>query len=705
MPQNEDVQHRSTPSGPAQPGPEPSGPAQPGPEASGRQKLWTPSPQRVRDSVLHRYQQWLAEEHNVRTSSYLELWDWSIEHLDQFWDSIWEFFEVRGDRGDGPVREGQMPGVRWCRGAQINYAENTLRHATAFGGDLGDQEALVGLHEDQGWRDSLTWDELAGQVGALAAQLRELGVGPGDRVCAVLPNIPQAVVALLATSSIGAVWSVVNTDFGITGIRDRFAQVEPTVLITVDSYQFNGTPRSQLGSLEGLLEALPTVKHHILVDQEEVTAQKYAAQEIPTGRLAGGSLLYSQIVAEPKIPEFTRVEFSEPLWILYSSGTTGRPKGIVHSHGGIVLEQFKSNGLQYDVRPGDRVYFSAATTWVMWNLMVESLSLGAAVITYDGAPTFGAADRQLEILARERATLYGTGAAVLAMIEKSGARPAEQHDFSALRTIVSSGSPLPDTVWDWVYEHISGDLRLGSDSGGTDISSGFIGSNPFDPVWKAELISPYLGVAADTYDDAGRPVTGEVGELVITEPMPSMPIMLWGDLDMTRYRETYFDTFEGVWRQGDWATQLSERHFIIHGRSDATINRGGIRMGSADICQIVDEVPGVQESMVIGAELPDGGYHMPLFVVPQDGVHLDCALRDAVILAIRRELSPRYVPDEIIAAPDVPRTRTGKLMEVPVKKVFQGKDPESIDGEVAINPQVLAWYLQKGVEFCRRRPS
>jgi len=690
MPQNNDVQDCPTPTSQPQPG---------------RQKLWTPSPQRVQDSVLHRYQQWLAEEHGVSTGDYLELWDWSIENLDQFWDTVWEFFEVRGDRGDGPVRQGQMPGVRWFSGAQINYAENTLRHATVCGGTLGDQEALVGLHEDQSWRDSLTWDELAGQVGALAAQLKEFGVGPGDRVSAVLPNIPQTAVALLATTSIGAVWSVVNTDFGATGIRDRFAQIEPTVLITVDSYQFNGRARNQLGSLEELLEALPTVEHHILVDQEQTTAHKHTSGEIPAGRLTGHSRLYSQIVAEPKTPEFTRVEFNEPLWILYSSGTTGRPKGIVHSHGGIVLEQFKSNGLQYDVRSGDRIYFSAATTWVMWNLMVESLALGATVITYDGAPAYGAADRQLEIVSRERATLYGTGAAVLAMIEKSGARPAEQHDFSALRTILSSGSPLPDTTWDWVYEHISADLRLGSDSGGTDISSGFIGSNPFDPVWKGELISPYLGVAADTYDDVGRPVTGEVGELVVTEPMPSMPIMLWNDPEMTRCRETYFDSFEGVWRQGDWVTQLPERHFIIHGRSDATINRGGIRMGSADICQIVDEVPGVQASMVIGVELPGGGYHMPLFVVPQEGVHVDCTLRDAIILDIRRELSARYVPDEIIAAPDVPRTRTGKLMEVPVKKVFQGRAPESIDREAASDPEVLAWYLQKGTEFQRSRSS
>lgn len=654
-------------------------------QVSTAEVLWSPDPKRVQSCGLRRYQAWLSDRHGIRTSSYLDLWKWSVAELDQFWETVWEYFDVVGERGSGPVRHGTMPGVRWFPGAQLNYAENFLRHAE----ERPEAEAVVGIHEDR-HRETLTWRELSGQVGALAAALRKLGVQPGDRVCAVLPNIPQAIVALLATASLGAVWSVVNTDFGIRGIRDRFEQIEPKVLLTVDACHFNGSRRDQTGSLPQILDALPSVEHHILVDQYD---------DVPAPELRVPSLRYSQIVAEPRRPVYTRVEFNHPLWVLYSSGTTGRPKGIVHSHGGIVIEALKANEFQYDIRPGERVYFMAATTWVMWNLMVDTMSRGATVITYDGAPAHGAVDRQFEICARERVNHFGTGAAILAMMEKAGASPGTSYDLTALRSIISSGSPLPDTTWGWVYARVKDDVRLGSDSGGTDVASGFVGSNPFDPVYRGLLIGPYLGVAVDTFDSEGKPVTGELGDLVITEPMPSMPVTLWNDPDRARYRDTYFDVFPGVWRQGDWATKTPEMRFTIHGRSDATINRGGIRMGSADICQIVDQVPGVQVSMVLGAELSGGDYYMPLFVVTQKGTELDDALCEAIIRRIRSELSPRYVPDEIIQAPDVPRTRTGKMMEVPVKRVFQGADPQRVDREAAADPEVLSWYLDKARAF------
>lgn len=659
---------------------------------SDRVQLWTPAAEEVEGSELRRYHRWLTEQHGVgENASYRELWQWSVDDVGCFWDSVWEFYGVIGERGQGPACAGeQMPGARWYPEARLNYAENFLRWAQERGGE----EALIGVHEDDR-RESLTWNDLSGQVGAVAHRLRQLGVGPGDRVCAVLPSIPQTVVALLATVSIGAIWSVVNPDFGATAVRERFEQIEPKVLFTVDGYQFNGTYRDQVAGIADLLAVLPAVEHHILVDQLASTARE-GASETAT---ATSGLLFSEIVTEPREPVFEPVGFNHPLWVLYSSGTTGRPKGIVHSHGGVVLEALRANGLQYDVTPGDRVYFVAATTWVMWNIMIDAMFCGATVITYDGAPAHGEPDKQFQICSDERVTLFGAGAAVLTMIEKSGVSPARRHDLSALRMIFSSGSPLSESTWGWLYEHVNGNFRLGSESGGTDVASAFVGSNPYDPVYKGELMGPYLGVAVDTLDSTGISVMGEVGELVITKPLPSMPLMLWNDPDMTKYHDAYFDTFRDIWRHGDWATQLPSGQVMIHGRSDATINRGGIRMGSAEICQIVEDVPGVQVSMVLGVELAGGDYYMPLFVVPQDGAAVDEDLKATIVRKIRTELSPRYVPDAIIEAPDVPRTRTGKVMEVPIKRVFQGKDPATVDREASANPETLEWFLGYAADF------
>lgn len=670
---------------------------------SQRVKLWEPDAALIEASQLRQFQRWLAETHGAQTESYAEIWEWSVQNLDLFWDSVWEYFDVIAERHDAPTRDGEtMPGVDWYPGAQINYAENILRFAENY----GQAEAVVGVHEGRR-RDVLTWEQLSGQVGALATALRNLGIEPGDRVAAVLPNLPQTLVALLSTASIGAVWSVVNTDFGVKGIRDRFDQIQPKVLFSVDGYQFNGKHHDQLQILPELVEALPSLQQHILIEQSGTTGQsgdtgQRRASAVPELPIPSHS--FREIVAEPQEPEFTRVEFNHPLWVLYSSGTTGKPKGIVHGHGGIVLEGIKANGLQYGLGPGDRVYFSAATTWVMWNIMISAMLRGATVITYDGAPSFGVPDKQLQIVADERATFYGTGAAVLAMIEKSGAVPKDHADFSALRGLFTSGSPLPESTWNWMYENVKADFRLGSDSGGTEVNTGFLGTNPFRPVYRSELTGPYLGVDADTFDGSGASVINEVGELVIKQPMPSMPIYLWGDdAEMTTYRDTYFDEFPGVWRQGDWSTRYPDHHFVIHGRSDSTINRGGIRMGSADICQVVDQLEQVQVSMVLGIELTGGDYYMPMFIVPAQGQQLDQELKDLIAQRIRSDLSPRYVPDEFIQAPDVPRTRTGKLMEVPVKKVFQGKDPAAVDREAAADAAVLEWYVQRAAAFAADR--
>ena len=596
------------------------------------------------------------------------------------------------------MREGgDIPSTRWFPGARVNFAENLLRWAQ----DRPDEEAVVGLHET-GQRESVTWADLAGRVGALASHLRDIGVRPGDRVCAVLPSTPDTVVVMLATATVGGVWSVVNTDFGVQGISDRFEQIEPRVLVTTDSVELGGRRRDQLAQLPAILEALPSVEQHVLVDTQGGGAPE--GLRVPSTRL-------SDVVEQPSTPDFEPVDFSHPLWVLYSSGTTGRPKGIIHSHGGITLEALKANALQYDLGPGSRCYYAVSTTWVVWNLLVQAMTVGATIVTYDGAPFHGSATLPLDICDREGVELFGTGAAILSAIERSGAAPqgsfrgsfvAPQGPFDSLRSILSTGSPLPESTWHWVYEHVKADIRLGSDSGGTDISSGILGSNPFEPVYLGELMAPYLGVAAETVDAKGEPVTSEVGELVMTEPLPSMPVFFWGDPDGTRYREAYFDQFEGIWRQGDWATHIPDGGWVIHGRSDSTINRGGIRMGSADITSVVNTVEGVADSMVIGAELDGGGYYMPLFVVPEDGVEVDADLTGRIVAAIREQVSPRYVPDEIIEAPAVPRTRTGKLLEIPVKKLFQGADPSTLNRATAEDAGVLDWYARTAREYTGR---
>lgn len=650
--------------------------------------LWRPDPTSVEASQMREFQRLMGERHDAPQGDYGEFWQWTIDRLDVFWEEIIEFAGVVWERGEGPVRDGDtMPDVRWFPGARINYAENLLRWSQ----ERGDEPAIIGRHEDDR-REVLTWNEVRGDVGALAARLRVWGVGPGDTVCGVLPNLPQTVVALLATAAVGAVWSVVNTDFGPRGVAERFAQIEPTVLFTADSVLFNGKTLDLRPSVQELLDVLPTVTHHVLIDQ--VPAAEGADAAGPLGdALRVPSVLYSSIVATPEEPEFERVEFSHPLWVLYSSGTTGRPKGIVHGHGGVVVEANRANILQYDGRPGDVQYSAVATTWVVWNLIVNALSRGITIVTYDGAPFAGGPHRQFELLASEDVTHFGTGAAVLSTAQRLGYSPRADYDFPHLRSILSTGSPLPDPTWDWVYEHMSGTVKLGSDSGGTDIASGFIGSNPTAPVLRGRLQGPYLGVAADSWNAHGEPVTDELGEFVVTAPMPSMPVAFWNDPDGSRYREAYFDAFPGIWRHGDWVTRHEDQSYVIHGRSDSTINRGGIRMGSADITQIVDRVDGVAASMVIGAELPGGEYYMPLFVVPSAGDAVDEGLQERIVAAIREQLSPRYVPDEIIAAPGVPTTRTGKLLEIPIKRLLQGGDPQSVNRDAAADTVVLEWYI------------
>lgn len=656
--------------------------------------LWQPRPETVEQTAMYQFMQDMNTKHGLAMTTYLDLWNWSVQDLELFWTEIWDYFDIIGEKPAGPMLQGQMPETRWAEGAKVNYAQNILRHAKP----LADQEAVVGLDESLN-RTALTWQQLNEQVGAFAHYLRTIGVKEGDVVAAALPNIPQAIVGLLGSAAVGAIWSVVNVDFGVPGIVTRFKQLEPKVLMTIDGLELGGRVRDQIGDLDKLLTELDTVTHHILVDNTHTAeaskvADMTAAHEVETAA-------FREIVAEGREPEFTAVDFSHPLWVLYSSGTTGTPKGIVQSQGGTVLEIAKSFGLHYRVPKGEPVYISTSTTWMLWNMQVGVLITGAKAITYSGGVFAGGPGRQFEILANERVALYGCGAAILTAVQESGLIPKNEYDLSNLTDILVSASPLPARTWRWVYDAVKPDVRLRSDSGGTDVCSVFVGSNPMDPVRVNELMGPALGVAADVYDDAGNSVTEEVGELVIAKPMPTMPLCFWNDPDGSKYRDAYFSQNPHIWYHGDFATQTDRQSFVIHGRSDATLNRGGIRMGSSDLYQVVDALDEVSASMVIGAELDDGGYYMPLFVVPSNPDIEADELKEKITEAIRTELSPRYVPDDIIIAPGVPMTKTGKLMEVPIKRVLQGMAPEKVSKETAADPSVLQWYLDYATDAAK----
>lgn len=640
--------------------------------------LWSPGPEQLQSSRMVQYQDWLAREKGVATHDYAELWRWSVEHLDDFWQSIWSFFDVQADGEREPaLGRRSMPGAEWFPGARLNFAEHVFRHATP------ERPAMIARSEDVPLQH-ISWAELERATAALAATLRGWGVGPGDRVASYMPNRPETVIAFLACASIGAVWSSCAPDMGAPVVLDRLRQIEPKVLFAVDSYRYNGKPHDRAREVAQLLAELPSVAHVVQVDGP--LAQERALDWRQRTR-------WQAAVARDAAPRYERLPFSHPLWILYSSGTTGLPKAMVHGHGGILLTHLKEMALHNDLWPGDRLLFLGSTGWAVWNLLVGALVTGASIVLYDGHPSWPSGDALWRFIDEQEVAVFGTGAAVLLAHKKDGLRPRDYAPLKKLRTILSTGSPLPVDAFEWVYRDVKPDVWLASVSGGTDIAACFVACAPTLPVHVGEIQCAELGVAAYAFNDQGQAVVDEVGELVITQPMPSMPLYFWNDPDGRRYRESYFEMYPGVWRHGDWIRFTTYGSSVIYGRSDSTINRHGIRIGTAEIYRVVEELPEVLDSLVVDLEYLGRPSFMPLFVVLQPGVALDAPLTERIRQQIRTKASGRHVPDAVVQVSEIPRTLSGKKMEVPVRKLLLGASLSQVASPDAMqNPRSLDFF-------------
>lgn len=628
-------------------------------EIMNRENLWTPSAARAQSSRMAAFQDWLAVEKSLRFQDYNALWDWSVADLDGFWSALAEFFELEFDTAASSVLGSRsMPGAEWFPGAELNWARHMLRQA----GKTPNSQALV-VHSETFGRTELNWAELAAQVASVASHLREMGVGQGDRVTAVLPNTETAIIACLAATSLGAIWSLCAPDMGHVAILDRFRQIEPKVLIYQDGYVHAGKTIDRREVLGTIADGLSSVAQTIVLPV--------------VGDVPSGARDWRDLVGRDTPLSFEPVPFDHPLWVVYSSGTTGNPKPIVHGHGGILLEGAKQS-LHQDLCADSRFCWMTSSGWVMWNAQFVALGQGATTLLYDRAPNHPDMLDLWRRAAEERITYLGVGAAYITACVKAGIRPGKELDLSALVSLGTTGSPLTSDGYDWVYSEVKQDIWLAPISGGTDLCGAFVCGNVMLPVRAGEMQCRALGNAVRAFDEAGKEVIGAVGELVCTEPLPSMPLFFWGDEDGSRLHSSYFDTYPGIWRHGDWIEITPEGGSVIYGRSDATINRRGLRLGSSEIYQAVESLPEVLDSLVVDLEFLGRDSFMPLFVVLAEGHVLDEALLDRIKSAIRSSVSARFVPDEINAVPEIPRTLSGKKLEVPVKKLLLGGDPAKV---------------------------
>jgi acetoacetyl-CoA synthetase len=651
------------------------------------EKLWEPTPDMIERSSMTAYARWLERERGVATEGYDELWRWSVTELEDFWRSIWDYFDVVSTgEPSGALAERKMPGARWFEGADLNYAEHIFR-------DRASSELAIQHQAEGGELGEITWGELRSRVAAMAAGLRGLGVGRGDRVVAYLPNSPAAVIGFFATASLGAIWSSCSPDFGASSVVDRFAQIEPKVLLAVDGYRYGGKAFDRLDIVAGLEREMPTLQHTVVLP--------YLKPDADPGRLTKG-IHWADVEESGAGAElaFERVPFDHPLWVLYSSGTTGLPKAIVQGHGGILLEHLKKMHLHVDAQEGDRVFWFTTTGWMMWNFLVSVLLTRASIVLYDGSPGHPDMGVLWDLAERTGMTTFGTSASYVAACMKAEVEPGAGRDLSPLRAVGSTGSPLSPEGFDWIYRHLGSDTWLFSTSGGTDVCTAFVGGVPTVPVYRGELQGRALGAKVEAFDEDGNSLTDEVGELVITEPMPSMPTYLWGDDDGSRYHASYFDMYPGIWRHGDWIEITSRGTAIIYGRSDSTINRQGVRMGTSEIYRAVAEVPEVVDALVVDLPRPGTEGWMPLFVVLREGADLDDELVAEIKRRIRQQCSPRHVPDEIYAIAEVPRTLSGKVLEVPVKRILTGTPADRAASRDSLaNPAALDWFVELAGEL------
>lgn len=653
--------------------------------------VWTPSPAVRERAQLTRFMRWLRTERDLAFDDYDSLWRWSVTDLDGFWDAVRAYFDIRFDTPAHSVLAArQMPGARWFEGATLNYVQQVFRHAGE--GKARQRAAIRHAGETQPLAE-LSWDALERQVASLAHALRRMGVTRGDRVAGYLPNIPQTVVAFLATASVGAVWSGCAPDMGQVAVADRFRQIEPKVLIAVDGYRYGGKDYDRKPVVAQLAAALPSLTDLIVVPHLDGGATRIDAPPTVRQRRWSDTLAHDVPLVIDSVP------FDHPLWIVYSSGTTGMPKPIVHGHGGIVIEQCKLMAFHNDLGPDDVFHWYSSSGWIMWNAQVAGLLLGCTIALYDGNPAWPDAAVLWRFVEQSGVTVFGAGAAFFTGNMKAGVHPAREADLGRLRAVGSTGSPLPAEAYDWIYREVRDDIWLAPMSGGTDFAGSFVAGCPLLPLHAGEMQCRCLGAKVEAYDDGGNPLIDVVGELVCTEPMPSMPLYLWGDADGQRYRDSYFDVYPGVWRHGDWIRITSRGGAIIYGRSDATINRHGIRMGTSELYRVVEDLDEVLDSMVVDLEYLGRDSYMPLFVVLRDGLTLDDRLADTIRARIRDALSSRHVPNAILQVPGIPRTLSGKKMEVPIKKLLLGHDPARIANRDAMaNPETLDWYF----DYARR---
>ncbi len=626
------------------------------PDARDGDLLWTPGPDQVAGANLTAFTGWLGRERGLHFDGYDALWRWSVTDLGAFWQAVWDYFGIAASTPpDRVLGSRAMPGAQWFPGARLNYAEHVLRR------ERPGTDALLYASETRPMA-GLPWEEFAGQVRILGTRLRELGVRPGDRVVSIMPNIPQTVIAMLATTSVGAIWASCSPDFGWRGVIDRFSQLTPKVLFCVDGYRYGGKEFDRTVEMRQIAGALGSL--------EQVVTLPY----LRPGR------------AGP----FEQVPFDHPLWILFSSGTTGLPKPIMHGHGGILLEQLKLQTFHMDLRAGDRMFFYTTAGWMMWNFLVSSPLLGVCPVLYDGNPGHPDPGVLWQVAAEAQVSLFGASPAYVDVMSRAGIVPGKQYDLSRLREVLLAGSPVSAACGAWFYRNVSGDLWLATGSGGTDVCTGFVGGVPTLPVYAGEIQAPHLAVAAHAFNERGEDVVDEVGELVITEPMPSMPVGFWGDADGSRYRDSYFADFPGVWRQGDFFKINARGGCFVLGRSDATLNRHGVRIGTAEIYAVLASIDEVSDALIVNLDLPGGGFFMPLFVTLADGRVLDDAIRRKICDRLRAEYTPRHVPDRIIQVHAIPATLTGKKMEVPVRKLLLGVPVEQAANVNAMaNPDAL----------------